>query len=107
MFFFVPLFSAWAKDTCVHDPRNDAQVHADRESLGLPEMEAITCLGALGSDVPQPPGKRRGGCLLSWLGCSSLIIEPNNAVRETETPTGGHDFGPLETVHPFMALLLE
>lgn len=49
-------------------------------------MEAITCLGALGSDVPQPPGKRRkGDALLSWLGCSSLIIEPNNAVRETET----------------------
>lgn len=36
---------------------------------------------------PQAPGKRRGGgdaCLVG-LGAHLFIIEPNNAVRETET----------------------
>lgn len=58
-------------------------------SLGR-DGEGHNLLGSKHSDQlsprpPQAPGKRRGGCLLSWPGRSPLIIEPNNAVRETET----------------------
>jgi len=37
---------------------------------------------------PQPQGKRRGGCLLSWPRCSPLIRQPNNARRRNRKPTG-------------------
>jgi hypothetical protein len=74
----------------------------DRASLARARGHDL--LGSTRIRCPSPsPRESEGGdaCLVGRAAHLSSC-NPIMPVGETENPTGGHDFGPLETVHPFM-----